>query len=229
MPSVVIFDLDGVIADTHPLHTRAWRQLLREQGREVGDEELNVIREGRRREEIMRHFFSDLSLGEAAELGTRKDQLFRLGCGEVAPMPGLVRFLDELEEFGVQKIVATSASKRRAVDLLSQLRLIQRFVAVVTGDDIERGKPDPSIFLLAAKHCTVRVCDALVIEDSVAGVQGAKAAGMKCVGLGTDVSARRLYEAGADCVIPSFSEISWSDLRNLTPCKVLEQGSCCGA
>src|ERR1700733_4076949 len=198
MLPLVIFDLDGVIADTHSLHARAWKQLLKEKGREVNDEELGVIRNGKKREEIMRHFFSDLSPDDTIAFGARKERIFRMGCAEVAPMPGLLRFLDELEEYRVQKVVATSASKPRAMDLLNQLRLVQRFVAVVTGDDVEQGKPDPSIFLLAAKRGAVPACDALVIEDSVAGVQGAKAAGMKCVGLGTDVSARELYQAGAD-------------------------------
>jgi beta-phosphoglucomutase len=219
MSSAVIFDLDGVIADTHPLHTRAWKQLLRERGREVNDEELSIIREGRKREEILRHFFRNLPTEEAASLGARKEELFQMSCGAVKPMSGLEHFLGQIEECHIPKAVATSASKRRAFDILNHLHLVRRFIAVVTGADVERGKPDPSIFVLAAKHFVATVSDVLVIEDSTAGVQAAKSAGMKCVGLASDVWAHQLYEAGADYVISSFSEVSWPDLCDLMRCK----------
>jgi beta-phosphoglucomutase len=211
----IIFDLDGVIANTHPHHTRAWRQLLRESGKQVSDGELEVIREGRKREEILQCFFKDLSVEEAAKLGARKEELFQESCTEIEPCSGLTEFLDQVEKAHVPMSVATSASKKRAFDLLSRLNLTWHFTAVVTGDDVSRGKPDPSIFLLAAKHFTVPLNEVLVIEDSAAGVRGAKSAGMKCVGLTSDEHAQRLYEAGADHVIHSFSEVTWPDLREL--------------
>jgi beta-phosphoglucomutase len=220
MSSAVIFDLDGVVADTHPLHTRAWSQLLKERGREVSDEELSIIRQGRKREEILRHFFRNLSTEEAASLGARKEELFQMSSGEVKPMSGLPQFLGQLEESHIPKAVATSASKRRAFDILSRLHLIRRFRAVVTGDDVERGKPDPTIFVLAAKHLVAAATDVLVIEDSTAGVRAAKSAGMKCVGLASDVWAHQLYDAGADYVLSSFTEVSWPDLCDLMRCKV---------
>jgi HAD superfamily hydrolase (TIGR01509 family) len=219
MSSAVIFDLDGVIADTHPLHTRTWKQLLRERGREVSDEELSIIREGRKREEILRQFFRNLSTEEAASLGARKEELFQMSCGAIKPMSGLPQFLSQLEGFHIPKAVATSASKRRAFDILSRLHLIERFITVVTGDDVVQGKPNPSIFVLAAKHFVAAATDILVIEDSTAGVRAAKSAGMKCVGLASDFWAHQLYEAGADYVISSFSEVSWSDLCELMRCK----------
>ncbi len=123
-----------------------------------------------------------------------------------------MKFLDELQEADVASAVATSASRLRAEWILNHLGLADRFVAVVAGDDVELGKPDPSIFLLAAKHLAVDAAEVLVIEDSPAGVLGAKSAGMKCVGVGTDMWGERLRNSGADYLISSFSEISWVDL-----------------
>jgi beta-phosphoglucomutase len=191
----------------------------------VTDGELEIIREGRKREEILQSFFNNLSVEEASKFGARKEELFQESYAEIEPCSGLAEFLDQVEEAHVPMSVATSASKRRAFELLSRLNLTERFTAVVTGDDVSRGKPDPTIFLLAAKHFTVPPCEVLVIEDSTSGVRGAKSASMKCVGLTSDEHARQLYEAGADHVIHSFSEITWPDLRELLRSKAeIEQG-----
>jgi beta-phosphoglucomutase len=227
--SAIIFDLDGVVADTHLLHARAWELLLKEESRKIDKEDLSVIREGRKREEILHRFFGELSREEAARLGARKEELFRRVSGDLKPTEGLVEFLDELEKSDIPKTVATSASRRRTEDILNQLSLAGRFVGVVTGDDVERGKPDPHVFLLAAKHFDLKVTDVLVIEDSPAGVRAAKAAGMKCVGLGTNGWARQLYEAGADYVIPKFSQASWQSVRDVlegrTPKPISDHGA----
>jgi beta-phosphoglucomutase len=225
LASAVIFDLDGVIADTHPYHTRAWRQLLSENGKRASDEELQIIREGRKRNEILQSFFKDLPAEDAARLSARKEQLFQESCDEIKSCSGLAEFLDQLEEARVPKSVATSASKLRALDLLSRLNLTRRFIAVVTADDVSRGKPDPSIFLLAAKYLCVPPSEILVIEDSTAGVRGAKSAGMKCVGLSPKEHAQRLYNAGADHVIQCFSEATWSVLCGLLRVKTKTEES----
>jgi len=216
----VIFDLDGVIADTHPLHTIAWRRLLEEQGKKPTEAELAVIREGKKRTDILVQFFGALSAEEIYNLGVRKDELLRTASEKVKPVAGLIEFLDELETFQIPKAVATSASRLRAEKILSELHLSKRFVAVITGDDVQRGKPDPSIFLLAANHLGSRASEVLVIEDSIAGVRAAKSAGMKCVGLAAGDFTAVLYQSGADYVIPGFSKISWLDL-----CEIMDTSS----
>src|SRR3954462_8110064 len=109
MLKAVIFDLDGVIADSHPLHHAAWKTLLAEQGRTVNDTEMDFILAGRQRVEILRHYLGDLPEEQIAKLGKRKDELYQGRAHLLAPMPGLNTFLDELETAEIAKAVATSA------------------------------------------------------------------------------------------------------------------------
>jgi beta-phosphoglucomutase len=207
--SGMIFDLDGVIADTHSIHRQAWRQLLLENGYYVTEEELDFILEGHKRDDILSHFFGTLPTTEMLRLGRRKDELF-LGqsAAGLRPIAGVVNFLDELDIAGAASAVATSASKHRAHMILERLGLATRFRGVVTGDDVSKGKPDPSVFHLAAECLHVRPEELLVAEDSAAGVRAAKSAGMKCLGIASGALAARLYQEGADCVVPGFGAIS---------------------
>src|SRR6266849_993359 len=109
----MIFDLDGVIADTHAIHRQAWGQMLLERGQRVSEGELDFVLEGRKREEILRHFLGTLSAAEISHYGERKDELFRQSSEQVRAIPGVVDFLCQLDDAGVPKAVATCASKRR--------------------------------------------------------------------------------------------------------------------
>jgi len=211
----IIFDLDGVIADTHTMHRQAWRHLLGELGRQVSEKELDFVLEGRKREEILRHFLGSLSAAEVSHYGERKDELFRQASEQVRAIPGAVDFLCQLDDAGVPKAVATSASRRRTHQIIDHLGLASRFRAVLTGDDVVKGKPDPSIFYLAAEHLRVVPRRLLVVEDSRAGVRAAKSAGMKCLGIASGALAVRLGEEGADHLVPNFCGISLAKLQNL--------------
>jgi beta-phosphoglucomutase len=89
------------------------------------------------------------------------------------------------------------------------------FRAVITGDDVVKGKPDPSLFVLAAQGIEVHPAKALVCEDAVAGVQAAKAAGMRCLGIASNGRGPVLQKAGADMVVPDFTDIRLEILRPL--------------
>jgi beta-phosphoglucomutase len=211
----IIFDLDGVIADTHTIHRHAWRQLLGELGRQFSDEELDFVLEGCKREEILRHFLGSLSAAEVSRYGERKDELFRQSSEQLQSIPGVVDFLRQLDDAGVPKAVATCASKRRTFQVLESLGLAGRFGAVVTGDDVPKGKPDPSIFHLAAGCLRVTPQQSLVIEDSGAGVRAAKSADMKCLAIASGTQADKLRQEGADYVVPNFTGILLVELQSL--------------
>jgi beta-phosphoglucomutase family hydrolase len=211
----MIFDLDGVIADTHPIHRQAWRQLLRERGLQVSEKELDVILGGHRREEILRHFLGRLSDVEIFDYGERKDQLFHQWAAELRAIPGVLDLLQELESAGVPMALATSAGKRRALQVLERLGLTDRFRAVVTAEDVAKCKPDPSIFHLAASRLHVMPRQLVVAEDSEVGVRAAKSAGMKCLGIGSGARVSRLCQEGADSVVPDFRWVSLANLQSL--------------
>jgi HAD superfamily hydrolase (TIGR01509 family) len=208
--------MDGVLIDSHPLHKRAWREFLRSFGREVSDAELDFVLDGRKREEILRHFLGkDLSPEWVRAYGLKKDELFRKVADELAIVAGVDEFLAALSRAQVPMAVATSASKSRACSMLDRLKLLPYFLAVVTGDDVPAGKPNPTIFRKAAEPLGADPANVLVVEDAVSGVKAGKAAGMKCLGIAAAGRAHMLWDAGADHVIPNYSGLQVSDIQQL--------------
>jgi beta-phosphoglucomutase len=215
MLQAAIFDMDGVIVDSHPIHKKTWRKFLELLGKRIDEEDLNFIMEGRKREEILRHFLGDLSNEQVRILGHQKDELFRNESADIKVIEGLPRFLQQLTEAGVRLAVASSGSTGRVNYVLESLNLRHCFEVIITGDQVMNGKPDPAIFRMACDQLQVRPSEALVFEDSVSGIRAAKAAGTKCVGVATNGIIGILVEAGADRIIPDFSAVSFDLIRDL--------------
>jgi HAD superfamily hydrolase (TIGR01509 family) len=211
----IIFDLDGVIVDSHAAHMQAWEEFFQSIGKEVSDQELSFVVDGRKREDILRHFLGELSRERIEEYGAKKEALF-FGCSrKVGMIPGVLEFLDTSQDEGLQVGVASSASRARVEYMLKDLGLSSRFRAVVSGDDVVAGKPDPAIFRLAAEGLGTRPDNLLVCEDAVCGVAAAKAAGMKCLAIAASGRGELLKRAGADRIVPDFRSASLADLKNL--------------
>ena len=212
----IVFDMDGVLIDSHPVHRIAWSKFLATVGKSVSDEGLSFILAGRRREEILRHFLGDLSESKIAEYGHQKDLFFEENFQDVRLIPGVSKFLEALETAGLEAGLATSASSVRTWGTLRRLELDQKFTAVVTGDDVDAGKPDPAVYKLAAQRMNLSPKQLLALEDAPCGVQAAKAAGMRCVGVSTNGRAEMLRQCGAELVIPDFLDPSIETLLQLT-------------
>jgi len=104
-PQAIIFDMDGVIIDSHPVHRKAWRMFLQTLGKEASDRELDCILEGWKREDILRHFLGDLTTEQVIEYGNRKDQFFQQIGVPMEPVKGLAEFLEHLVQLGIRKAV----------------------------------------------------------------------------------------------------------------------------
>jgi beta-phosphoglucomutase len=215
MFSGVVFDLDGVIVDSHPLHKLAWREFLSSVGKQVSEADLDFILEGRRRRDILIHFLGNLSDTEIREYGNKKDEYFRQASSELEPVPGTVELIVKVRKAGLRIAVATSASRHRAQWTLEQLKIADFFEVVVTGDDVVQSKPDPAIYQLAAQRLSISPERLFAVEDSVCGVRSAKSAGLRCLGIGFEKNVHLLLQAGADWVFPSLVGLSISDLENV--------------
>lgn len=207
MLQAVIFDMDGVIIDSHPAHREAWRLFLLTLGRVVSDDELDFVLDGRKRGEILRHFLGDLSEDEAQKFGNLKDEYFRKAFLQVKPLPGVVELVRQLRIAGIATAVATSGSGSRTRHTLDHLKLADEIDVVVTGDDVTLGKPDPSIYLLASERLKVKPSCSLAVEDAVSGIRAARGAGLICVGVSGNQSAQSLWKAGAACVVENFIDL----------------------
>jgi beta-phosphoglucomutase len=211
----VIFDMDGVIIDSHPAHRKAWKDFLLTMRRDVSAQELDFVLDGRKRHEILRHFLGDISDLELEEYGKKKDQFFQRTSLAIKPQPGVLDFIDGLRQHGITLAVATSAGHSRTSSTLRHLGLDQSFCTVVTGDDVREGKPNPSIYRLACERLNALPEVCLAIEDAESGIRAAKGAGIKCVGFAASGYEKVLQVAGADLVISKFENISLAKLENV--------------
>src|SRR5713226_3882180 len=211
----LVFDFDGVIVDSHPVHTRAWKKFLDSVGRTVPEEQLQFVLDGRKREDILRHFMGELDADQIVEYGHRKEQFFRDEAAHVRTIDGLLDFLEDLKYEELALAVASSGSRSRVNFLLDTLDLKKIFQVVITGDEVEQGKPHPAIFLTAAQHLGIDPLELVAFEDAVSGVRAARSAGMMCVGIAQTDRAAILVDAGANYVVPDFQTLSYSKLQQI--------------
>jgi beta-phosphoglucomutase len=214
----VIWDVDGTLVDTAELHFLAWEELCRDVGRSFSRAEFAATF-GRRNPEILQQLLGE-SLGEAemADLADRKEGLYRSAARRgVNLLPGVRGLLDGLRAAGFLQAIGSSAP-RANLDLILELTDSRRyFQAVVSSEDTQRGKPDPQVFLVAADRLGVPPRRCVVVEDAVAGVEAAKAGGMKCIGVtfvGHHPEAA-LRSAGADLLAPTLEGVSVEAVRRL--------------
>ena len=193
----VIFDLDGVVADSHPIHEIAWMELLVEQGLDRAKLNLDFLYAGHPRRAILKHYLGPISAADLEKLGCRKDELYRAAARLLKPKPHIPETLRQLNEDGVVCALATSAGRARTYETLEKFGLTKRFAAIVTGEEAGTPKPAPEIFLLAARRIEADPKCCVVVEDSVAGVAAARAAGVKCVGFAPAKWFTELAQAGA--------------------------------
>ncbi len=181
-PQPLILDLDGTLADTEPLHDRAWDTVLRgvplelvarERQKWIGLSSVEIARG------LIRTF--NLSQSEDDMLREKKKKFRQLVRTELVPFPGLARELARWT--GVPLAVATSGSRREALLVLEKLRLPVSFRAVVTVDDVPRAKPAPDCYLLAAEILGTKPQECVAIEDSINGMLAAVAAGAHVIGV----------------------------------------------
>ena len=210
----VIWDMDGVIADTGRFHFRSWQELARENGIPFSQDDFKHSF-GRRNPEILTSLFGPgLSTEEVRRLSNRKEKLFRMLMeGNVKPFPGALELMRSLRDRGFKQAMATSTPVENVALVLGALGIAHFFQHVVTDKDVDKGKPDPEAFLKAAAGLSVSPECGVVIEDAVDGVRAAKSAGMKCIAVTNTHPRDKLVEA--DMVVDSLTEVSVETIEGI--------------
>jgi HAD superfamily hydrolase (TIGR01509 family) len=204
-PLLAIFDHDGVLVDTLDLHQRAWVDMGRRAGLPITAE---FVQEtfGMTNPVMFRRLMGDaLAEEEIRRHSETKESLYRdIARGQIDLMPGVRDLLGRLAARGYRLAVGTSGIRLNIDLTILECGLTGVFAGIASADDITRSKPDPEVFLVAAKKAGVEPRHAAVFEDAVVGVQAAKAAGMYAVGVTTHHPAASLYEGGADLVVDNL-------------------------
>jgi len=209
MFKAVIFDWDGTLADTRRTVTESFRRVLSEAGYTISDEFIDRrIGVGTRKimEDALRECGIDFDEEELERLVERKIEFQTELTGAVDLFEGAVELLDAL--YGRVKIALATMGPKKVVDrLLSEKSIRRYFDVVVTADEVPKPKPNPEIFLKAARRIKVRLEECLVVEDSIFGVKAAKAAGMGCVAVPSGAyTAEELRKEEPDLLINSLKE-----------------------
>ena len=216
MPEIkaCIFDLDGVIVDTAVYHYRAWKRLANELGFDFSEESNEKLKGISRKESL------ELILGwggvvkteaERDELAQRKNRWYVEMISEMTAqeiLPGATEFLVSLKEAGY-KIALGSASKNAGM-ILDKVGLTSYFDGIVDGNIVAASKPDPLVFLKGAEMLNTMPAQCVVFEDAIAGIEAAKAGGMKVIGVGLPENLN-----GADLVIAGLHEMNKELLTKL--------------
>lgn len=195
-----IFDMDGVIIDSNPIHRAAWETYNLRFGL-VTTEAMQQSMYGKRNDEIVRHFFGELPDHEVFTRGAQKEELFREMVGkriESILVPGLRSFLETYRI--VPMAVASNAEPANIHFVLERSGLGGYFRAILDGHRVRRPKPYPDIYLQAAAELGAAPSNCIVFEDSHAGVEAARSAGMRVIGICTT----HVYLPGTECNVHNF-------------------------
>jgi HAD superfamily hydrolase (TIGR01509 family) len=206
-PRGVLWDLDGTLVDTAQQHFAAWVEVCGPRGVTLSPETfLGTF--GRRNMDVLRDLLGqDLTDDEVLQIGTAKETSFRrqVQTGELAPLTGVAAWLTRLRAAGWRQAIASSAPHANIEAVLDRLDLHAAFDAIVGEEDVQRGKPDPQVFLVAASRLGVSPERVIVVEDAPVGIAAARAAGMRSIGVAGSHPAEYL---AADLVVNSLALLS---------------------
>jgi beta-phosphoglucomutase len=207
----VLWDMDGTLIDSMPQHWLAWQDILRQINRTVEHGVWNQT-VGMRNSEIIPLLFPDMTPSEMAALDQAKEVRYRERIEQdgIELLPGVAEWIQRFQAAGWKQAVASSAPPENVTTIAHVLHLNGTFAAMISGADVQRGKPDPDIFLAAAERLNVQPQHCLVIEDASTGIEAAHRAGMKAIGV---LNTHPQLEA--DLVIKSLEELTWEMVKNL--------------
>jgi len=215
MLKAVIFDMDGVIVDTEPLHRKAYHRMFKAVDIEVS-ESLYESFTGQSTLSICKQLCHQFNLTEAPQTLVRLKREFFISLfqndGELDLIEGVLELIKDYYNNGLKLVLASSASMFTINNVFTRFDLDQYFIGKLSGADLKASKPHPEIFEKAAETSGFRRSECIVIEDSTNGIKAANAAGIFCVGYKSVNSTNQDYST-ANAVISSFTEIEFLKIQ----------------
>ncbi|SCZ04825.1 HAD family hydrolase [Microvirga guangxiensis] len=212
MLKALIFDMDGTLVHSDPVHMKAFIEVLSPEGVTIDDEVYRSTIIGRTNETIFASLLPHRSVDEHVAFADEKEAAFRRLALDLNPLDGLIDLLDWAEAQGIKIALVTNAPRLNAEHMLDVLGITERFPVQITIDQVARGKPDPLPYLTALERLGVRAEEAIAFEDSPSGMKAAKGAGIYSFGVLTGLKAEEMLAVGADATLADFRD---SGLWNL--------------
>ena len=200
----VLWDMDGTLVNSEELHWISWRNTMAKEGIVITREQF-LSTFGQRNDSIIPSWLGSTATGERIErIARSKENLYRhlLRRGGIAPEPGVATWLHRLHKYGWRQAIASAAPRANIDAVLEALSANHIFKCIVSAEDVHWGKPDPEVYLLAASRVDVPAERCIVVEDASAGIEGARRAGMRSVGVG-----RKGKDLHADVVVESLEQL----------------------
>ncbi len=203
----LLFDIDGTLADTDALHLEAFNQVFAPHGHVFDRDRASKELMGFSNSSISERFLPDQSPERQAAIMAEKERAFRkLASGQLKPLSGLMTLLALADRADVPMVAVTNAPRLNAELMLSGLGIVERFRAVIIGDELPHGKPHPMPYLEGLRAVRAAPGRSLAFEDSRSGVQAASAAGIATIGMRTSLAHADLVSAGAVCTAENFDD-----------------------
>ena len=214
MYKVLLFDLDGTLAETDSFHLPTWVDVLRPYGIEVDEGFYRERISGRSNSKIVKDLLPHLPTEEGQKLTDAKEASFRERAPELEPLPGLLDFMEEAKRHGLSLALVTNAPVENVEAILLALELGEFFDEVVLSDEVGSVKPDPAPYRAALDKLGVRPKEAIAFEDSTSGIASSVAAGIPTVGIASTQEPEKLLEGGAFVVAKDFTDPVLRELLN---------------
>jgi beta-phosphoglucomutase len=200
----VLWDMDGTLIDSEELHWISWRNTLASEGITITREQF-LASFGQRNDSILPQWLGTAASPERiGEISNAKEELYRrlIRRDGISPLSGVAHWVHHLHQQGWLQAVASAAPRANIDVVLEALAATHVFQGIVSAEDVHRGKPDPEVYLIAASRVGVTPERCIVVEDAVAGVEGARRAGMRSIGV-----SRNGKRLPADVVVQSLEQL----------------------
>jgi len=217
MLKALIFDMDGTLVHSDPVHLEAFAAVLKDEGVAIDEEIYRSKIIGRTNEAIFASLLPHLPVDRHEAYADEKEATFRRIATQLKPLEGLLDLLDWADGSRIKIALVTNAPRLNADHMLEVLGLAGRFKVEITIEEVERGKPDPLPYLTAIERLGISAGEAIAFEDSPSGMRAAKAAGLFSFGVLTGLTADEMREVGADGAIMTFRDPAlWEILEHRT-------------
>ena len=208
----VLWDMDGTLIDSEDFHWISWRDTLAQEGIAITHEQF-LSTFGTRNDSILRQWLGSAATSELMErIANAKEDLYRdlIRRNGISALPGVAHWVRRLHQEGWLQAVASAAPRANIIAVLEALSATHIFQGIVSAEDVRRGKPDPEVYLAAASRVSVSPDRCIVVEDAVAGIEGARSAGMRSIGVSHNGT-----HLPADIVVPSLELLDSSAFDKL--------------